>query len=158
MRRSRASIRMNPPRTSLLSAYGRSVTRVFSLGGGPSLPSAAAAGLMPQCSALYTPVCRRNPANPGSASLARRRISPARRWAQSCAKIFHDFLKSVARPQTAANDDPDACTSGSPTPPASVARRSCADVWCSSWARRLQTDRSNRTNARVPLPGPAHPG
>src|SRR5580704_239855 len=74
------------------------------------------------------------------------------------AQIFHGSPNPVARPQTAANDDPDACTSGSPTAPASVAQRRCADAQCSPWARRLQTGRSYRTNACVPLPGSAHPG
>src|SRR5438445_2277684 len=59
------------------------------LGGGPSLPSAGAAGPTPQCSALSSPVGRRNPANPGSASLARRRIGPARRSAQD--KLHKDI-------------------------------------------------------------------
>ncbi|MGH9594107.1 MAG: class I SAM-dependent methyltransferase [Bryobacteraceae bacterium] len=42
--------------------------------------------------------------------------------------LVMEWVKA-ARPQTAANDDPDACTSRSPTPPALAARRSYADAW-----------------------------
>jgi hypothetical protein len=40
--------------------------------------------------------------------------------------VFVASSQDLIRLQTAANDDPGACTSGSPTPPPSVAQRSCA--------------------------------
>jgi hypothetical protein len=67
----RASIRMNPPRTPCFRHTHRPSPGSSRLGGGPSLPSASAAAPTPQCSALSSPVRRSNPANPGSASLAR---------------------------------------------------------------------------------------
>src|SRR5579859_1117935 len=42
---------------------------------------------------------------------------------------------SAATPQTAANDDPHACTSTSPILPESFVQRKYADAWCSPAAR-----------------------
>src|SRR5438132_1300873 len=54
------------------------------------------------------------------------------------------------KPQTAVDDDQDACTSTSPTPPGLAAQRSYADAWCTPSARPRQTCRSMRTTAPVP--------
>src|SRR4029077_18733069 len=61
------------------------------------------------------------------------------------------------KPQTAADDDPDACTSASPTPPALAAQRSYADAWCTPAGQQRQTGRPIRTTAPVPFQGPVHP-
>src|SRR5215813_6446344 len=62
-----------------------------------------------------------------------------------------------ARPQTAASDDRDACTSIPPIPAGSVVRRSYADAWCSPPDLPRQTVRSMRPTDRVPHQGPVRP-
>src|SRR5258708_17712304 len=68
-----------------------------------------------------------------------------------------DMAVKHTKPQTAVDDDPDACTSMSPTPPALAAQRSYADAWCTPSAPPRQTGRSIPANAPVPFPGPVHP-
>jgi hypothetical protein len=66
----------------LALAYAPSVTSVFPPRWWTVFAVRVGCSATPQCSALSSPVRRSNPANPTSASLARRRIGPASRSAQ----------------------------------------------------------------------------
>jgi hypothetical protein len=66
------------------------------------------------------------------------------------------YEKFATKPQTVADDDPDACTSTPTTHPASAAQRSYADGSYILLAQPRQTDRSSRSTAPAPSPGRAH--